>query len=178
MPFTSRGLVLRILQGGHQAGTVPGYERLTTINVLTMRQTKDFSYTEDADAQVLSMPYRGDELSMVIVLPKKIDGLTELEGKLTNDRFAGWMKKLRVDRPVEHLPAQIKMRSEFMLSGALKTMGMTSAFSQTADFSLMSKSEDLMISEVIHQAFVDVDEKGTEAAAATAVVITPNVRPD
>lgn len=147
------------------------------INVLTMRQTEDFLYTEDTDTQVLSMPYRGDELSMVVVLPKKIDGLSELEGKLTNDRFAGWMKKLQSERPVETYIPKFKMRSEFMLSGALKTMGMTSAFSETADFSLMSKSENLMISEVIHQAFVDVDEKGTEAAAATAVVIAPTSAP-
>lgn len=144
-----------------------------TINVLTMEQREDFPYTEDADVQVLSMPYRGHELSMVVVLPKKIEGLAGLEGKLTNDRFAGWMKKLRGDRPVITYLPKFKMRSQFMLSGALKSMGMTSAFSDNADFSAMSKSEDLMISEVIHQAFIDVDEKGTEAAAATAVLAMP-----
>ena len=147
------------------------------INVLTMEQREDFPYTEDADAQVLSMPYRGHELSMVVMLPKKIDGLTELEGKLTNDRFAGWMKKLRGDRPVDTYLPKFKMRSQFMLSGALKSMGMRSAFSDNADFSAMSEAEDLMISEVVHQAFVDVDEKGTEAAAATAVLIAPTSAP-
>lgn len=143
------------------------------IKVLTMEQQEGFPYTEDADAQVLSMPYRGHELSMVVVLPKKIDGLAELEGKLTNERFAGWMKELRGDRPVMTYLPKFKMRSQLMLSGALKSMGMTSAFGDNADFSAMSKSEELMISEVVHQAFVDVDEKGTEAAAATAVLIAP-----
>jgi serpin B len=75
-----------------------------------------------------------------------------------------------------YLP-KIKMRSQLMLSGALKSMGMTSAFNDNADFSAMSRSEDLMISEVIHQAFIDVDEKGTEAAAATAVLAMPTAAP-
>ena len=142
-------------------------------DVLTMQQTEDFPYTEDADVQVLSMPYRGHELSMVVILPKKVDGLAELEEKLTNDQFVGWMKNLQSDRPVETYLPKFRMRTALMLSKTLKSMGMSSAFSDNADFSAMSKSEDLKISEVIHQAFVDVDEKGTEAAAATAVVMAP-----
>jgi serpin B len=147
------------------------------VNVLTMEQTDGFPYTEDADAQVLSMPYGDHELSMVVVLPRKVDGLADLEGKLTHDRFAGWTRRLRGGRPVETYMPKFKMRSKFMLSSALKSMGMTSAFSETADFSAMSKSEDLMISEVVHQAFVDVDEEGTEAAAATAVLVAPTAAP-
>ena len=147
------------------------------INVLTMEQREDFPYMEDADTQVLSMPYRGRELSMVVVLPKKVDGLAEIEDKLTNDRFSGWMMKLKSDRPVITYLPKFKMRSKFRLSGALKTMGMTSAFNDNANFSAMSKSEALLISEVVHQAFVDVDEKGTEAAAATAVVMAPTAAP-
>lgn len=143
------------------------------IDVLTMEQQDKFLYTEDDDAQVISMPYRGNELSMVVVLPKKVAGLKELEGKLTNERFAGWMEKLRRDKPVDTYLPKFKMRSQFKLSNVLKAMGMKSAFSANADFSAMSKSEKLMISQVVHQAFVDVDEKGTEAAAATAVMIAP-----
>jgi serpin B len=144
-----------------------------TIDVLMMRQTEDFPYTEDEDVQVLSLPYRGHEMSMIVVLPKKTDGLAELEGKLTNDRFGGWMRSLRGDRPVETYLPKFQSRSQFALSQALKSLGMASAFSENADFSSMSKSESLLISEVIHQAFVDVDEQGTEAAASTAVVIAP-----
>jgi serpin B len=147
------------------------------IDVLTMEQREGFPYTEDADAQVLAMPYGGHELSMVVVLPKKVDGLAELEGKLTHDRFTDWTRRLRGGRPVETYLPKFKMRSEFMLSGTLRSMGMTSAFSDSADFSAMSKSEDLMISEVVHQAFVDVDEEGTEAAAATAVLVAPTAAP-
>ena len=143
------------------------------INVPTMQQTTVFPYTADEHAQVLSLPYRGRELSMVIVLPRRVDGLAELESTLTDEQFGGWMERLRVDRPVETYLPKFTMRSQFLLSGVLKSMGMSSAFSDQADFSAMSRSERLMISEVIHQAFVDVDEKGTEAAAATAVVIAP-----
>jgi len=71
-----------------------------------------------------------------------------------------------------YLP-KFKLRSQLGLSDALKQLGMATAFSDAADFSAMSSSEALKISEVIHQAVVDVDEKGTEAAAATAVVIMP-----
>jgi len=143
------------------------------VDVLTMQQTEDFPYTEDADVQVLSLPYRGHELSMVVILPKKVDGLAGLEEKLNHDQFAKWMKTLQSDRPVETYLPKFRMRTALMLSKALKSMGMSSAFSDDADFSAMSKSEGLKISEVIHQAFVDVDEKGTEAAAATAVVMAP-----
>lgn len=146
-------------------------------DVLTMYQQEDFPYTEDADAQVLSMPYRGHELSMVIVLPKKVDGLADVESKLSDERFTGWIKNLRGSRKVDVYLPRFKLRSEFLLSRTLKSMGMSLAFSDAADFSLVSRSESLMISEVVHQAFVDVDEEGTEAAAATAVLLAPTSAP-
>lgn len=142
-------------------------------DVFTMYQQEDFPYTEDDEAQVLSMPYRGQEMSMVIVLPKKIDGLADLEERLSEERFSGWVKNLRGKRPVDVYLPKFKLRSEFLLSKALSSMGMSLAFSDAADFSLISRNESLKISEVIHQAFVDVDEEGTEAAAATAVVLAP-----
>jgi serpin B len=164
-----------------KGATKPAPFRLTAADqtdVPTMQQTKRFPYAEDADAQVLSLPYRGRELSMVIVLPKKVDGLSDLEAQLTSERFAGWIKQQNDGLAEVYLP-KFKMRSQFLLSSALKSMGMASAFSDSADFSRMSQSEALMISEVIHQAYVDVEEKGTEAAAATAVVIAPtSARPE
>ena len=144
-----------------------------TVSVLTMHQQQDFAYTEDDDAQVLSLPYGEYELSMVVVLPKEIEGLAKLEKDLDHERFSSWIKGLRSDRPVEVYLPKFAMRSHFLLADALKELGMASAFSNQANFSGMSSGESLMISEVIHQAFVDVDEKGTEAAAATAVVLAP-----
>jgi len=142
-------------------------------NVPTMYQRATFSYAEDADAQLLSLPYRGGDLSMVVVLPKDRDGLNALEEKLTAERFAGWVESLRASGPVDVYLPKFKLRSQLRLSESLKQLGMTTAFSNAADFSRMSSSEGLSLSEVIHQAVVEVDEKGTEAAAATAVIMAP-----
>lgn len=144
-----------------------------SVDVQMMQQTEDFRYAEDPGMQVLSMPYRGYELSMVVILPKKVEGLPALERSLTNAQFLHWLEMLRSDRPVETYFPKFRMRTALMLSEILKSMGMSSAFSDAADFSAMSKSEALKISEVVHQAYVDVDEKGTEAAAATAVLMAP-----
>jgi serpin B len=142
-------------------------------NVPTMQQTEGFAYTEDDAVQVLSMPYRGHELSMLVVLPKAIDGLSDVESKLTMGQFNRWTEGLRAERPVEVYLPKFAMRSQFQLSDTLRSMGMESAFSDRADFSAMSRSETLMLTKAIHQAFVDVDEQGTEAAAATAIIAAP-----
>lgn len=168
-------------QGGWAAEFSPGatkdaaFYRMPDdkLDVPTMSQRGTFPYAEDADAQVLSLPYRGHALSMLIVLPKHRDGLATVEEKLTEERFASWVTNLRNDRPVDVFLPKFKLRSQMALGEALKQLGMATAFSADADFSAMSKSAALMISEVIHQAVVEVDEKGTEAAAATAVIMAP-----
>ena len=150
--------------------TKPALFHLTaveSVETATMYQKESFAYVEDSETQIVSMPYREHSASMVILLPKQRDGLTRLENRLTLARLNGWLEKLN-ERPVQmHLP-KFRLESQLMLADVLKTMGMTNAFSDAADFSAISKSESLMISEVIHQANVDVDEEGTEAAAATA----------
>lgn len=141
-----------------------------SIETPMMYQQQSFAYMEDEATQVVSLPYRDARLSMVIILPKERDGLPALDDRFTLDRLDGWLSKLKSDRPVQlHLP-KIKLQSQLKLADVLRSMGMKSAFRPDADFSAMSTSESLMISEVIHQAEVDVDEKGTEAAAATAVI--------
>jgi serpin B len=143
------------------------------IDVPTMRQTREFSYAENADTQVVSLPYHGGELSMVVMLPKAIDGLPQLEMTLMNERFGAWLAALRGGRPVQLDLPKFDLRSGFLLSQPLTALGMTSAFGAGADFSGISTAEGLMISEVVHQSFIEVDETGTEAAAATAVVGVP-----
>lgn len=142
------------------------------VDVPLMTQTRKFGYLESDVAQVLELPYRGHEISMVILLPKARDGLAGLEGNLTADNAQKWIESLR-PRKVELFLPKFKMTSQFALKEALSAMGMPTPFTEAADFSKLSSSENLMISEVIHKAFVDVNEKGTEAAAATAVVIVP-----
>jgi serine protease inhibitor len=141
------------------------------ISVPTMHQTHGLRYAADDDVQVLELPYARDgSLSMIILLPKQVDGLADLEKRLTAENLQTWTDELQPQRVAVWLP-KFKMTSEFSLSDALKAMGMPLAFSDQADFSGMSTQERLFISAVIHKAFVDVDEEGTEAAAATAVAV-------
>jgi serpin B len=140
-------------------------------DVAMMNQTAEFKYTETESLQVLELPYVDDELSMIILLPKKLDGLNELEETLTLEKLLKWQAKLRKREVFVSVP-RFKMTSQFGLAGVLKSMGMREAFSTRADFSGMNGKKDLFISAVIHKAYVDVNEEGTEAAAATAVTMT------
>lgn len=140
------------------------------IDVPMMNQTGEFKYMETEDFQGLELAYVDEELSMIIFLPKKFDGLGELENTLTSENLSKWMAKLRKQKVIVSVP-KFKMTSEFALGEVLKSMGMTEAFSGNADFSGMNGKRDLFISAVIHKAYVDVNEEGTEAAAATAVVV-------
>jgi serpin B len=143
-----------------------------TVKAPTMVQSESFPFVQTDDADVLEMPYKGGEASMVIILPKKKDGLPVLEKALTADKLATLLGKLGAPRKVMiHLP-KFKFTQGTSLKEPLKEMGMKKAFARGADFSGMDASGELFIGDVVHKAFVDVNEKGTEAAAATAVVMT------
>ncbi|MHC4618280.1 MAG: serpin family protein [Planctomycetota bacterium] len=140
------------------------------VNVPMMNQTSEFKYMEAPDFQALELPYIDNELSMVVLLPKGFDGLSELEEKLTIQNVSEWLSKLTKREVIVSVP-KFKMTSQFGLARVLGSMGMTDAFTPRADFSGISSNRDLFISAVIHKAYVDVNEEGTEAAAATAVAI-------
>ena len=143
-----------------------------SVTARLMEQTGDYSYAEFPDLQVLAMPYDGEDISMVVLLPRDVDGLTNLEAQLTPENLKSWMDQLRPDK-VHVLFPSFTFRSQFLLGDTLSAMGMPDAFDDLkADFSGMDGRKDLVISSVIHEAYVKVDEKGTEAAAATAVVMT------
>lgn len=156
------------------------------IQVPMMYQQYEFKYGEDENVQLLEMPYVGNELSMLIILPKKVDGLSRVEDILTIDQINLWEKKLYKQEVEVYLP-KFKTTKDFMLNDILKEMGMKRAFEEpvlddgsmnpyAADFTGISgprenKYELLYISAIFHKAFVEVNEEGTEAAAATAVVM-------
>ena len=120
---------------------------------------------------MLELPYNRNELSMVVLLPRAADGLAKLEQGLTTEKLDGWQKAVK-PVPVRVSLPRFKTEKELSLEPVLKAMGMPSAFDRgKADFSGMTSAERLMISAVLHKAFVDVNEEGTEAAAATAVVM-------
>ena len=140
-----------------------------------MQQSDHFGYGETKDLQLLDLPYAGGEMSMLVLLPKQVDGLGQIENQLTAKKLAVWTADLK-QRLVQVFLPKFKLTSQFELAETLRSMGMELAFSEQADFSRMSSAEELMLSEVIHKAFVDVSEEGTEAAAATAV-LAPTAAP-
>jgi serpin B len=142
------------------------------VSVPMMQQTHRFKYGTIEDVQILELPYgKNRDLSMVILLPKEVGGLAKAEKTLTSDKLPETLAGLR-PREVQVFLPRFKMTAQFQLKSVLESMGMTLAFSAgQADFSGISTEEQLFISAVIHKAFVDVNEEGTEAAAATAVGI-------
>ena len=142
------------------------------IEVPTMQQSHGFNYFENEKLQILEMPYIGDKLSMVVFLPKRPDGLKELEGLVAAASIKEWLSSLSMKTVHVEFP-KFKMASEFSLGNTLKFMGMADAFdNKKADFSgIVPDKTEFYISEVVHKAYVDVNEEGTEAAAATAVVM-------
>jgi serpin B len=136
-----------------------------------MNQTDRFRYLEEGSFQALELPYKGNTLGMVILLPRTPDGLEALESSLTPEKLAGWLAKLSSHRVQVSIP-KFRLTGEFDLKGSLSGLGMTDAFRPgVADFSGMTGTREIAISAVVHKAFIEVEEKGTEAAAATAVKI-------
>jgi serpin B len=152
-----------------------------------------FRYAELDEFQMLELPYAVDEpparggipapliappanspgiahLSLVILLPKETEGLKQLENSLSETALTNWLAKGAL-REVEVFLPKFKMTAQFSLAQTLAGMGMPGAFSPQADFSGMDGGRDLFISAVVHKAFVDVNEEGTEAAAATGTVM-------
>jgi len=142
-----------------------------SVEVPMMTQKRQFRYMESDNLQILELPYVGDDLAMIVLLPRKIDGLAQLEADLSMENLNMWIDHLRKRKISVFLP-KFKMISQFRLSETLASMGMPDAFGGNADFSGIDGTKDLFISAVIHKAFVDVNEEGTEAAAATAAVIS------
>jgi len=142
-----------------------------TTQVKMMHQAERFAYLEADGLQAVELPYIGNRLSMVVLLPAKVDALGELEKTLTGAKLTEWVGGLKARRVQLALP-RFTFSSQFSLSRTLQSLGMTDAFSPAAaDLSGIATVDKLFIQAVIHKAFVDVNEEGTEAAAATAVAI-------
>ncbi|MFO7743244.1 MAG: serpin family protein [Anaerolineae bacterium] len=146
------------------------------VSVPMMRQTESFGYAEGGDYQAIELPYDGHELSMVIVLPEEGE-LEAFEDSLDAERLDAILKA-RERRQVALTMPKFEFEAQFSLAQTLAALGMPQAFTPDADFSGMTGARDLFISEVVHKAFVSVDEAGTEAAAATAVVMVESAMPE
>jgi serpin B len=135
-----------------------------------MHQEGQFGYHETRGLQLLELPYRGKDLSMIVLLPKKVDGLPALEKALSVRRLAGCLKELRPIRLNVVLPS-FRLASEFQLRTCLADMGMPLAFGREADFSGIDEKGSLRLSAVLHKASIDVNEQGTEASAVTGALV-------
>jgi serpin B len=138
-----------------------------------MHLSDAFRYGENDRLQWISLPYIGDKLEMLILLPRNRDGIGQLENDLNTTNLSAWTTNMGMEQVDVALP-KFKITSQFGLADTLRSMGMEDAFNSTnADFSGMDgRLQWLYISAVLHKAYVDVYEKGTEAAAATAVVMS------
>jgi serpin B len=146
------------------------------VTVPMMKQTEVFGYTEGEGYQAVELLYDGCELSMVILLPEA--GQFEVfEEGLQAQQVDAIINDLQLTEVALTMP-KFEFDSEFSLKDTLAGMGMPIAFSDGADFSGMTGNPELFISEVVHKAFVAVDEAGTEAAAATAVIMEYSAVPE
>jgi len=158
-----------------------GAEKTVTVSMMhRMDEDAIYGYNETDTLQVLEMPYahgNGSELAMLVLLPKD-DDLTAAGDALDPEAITAIRQSL-VKQQVKVSFPKFTLNTEYSLPGTLAAMGMPTAFTDAADLSGMDGTRDLFISGVVHKAFVDVNEEGTEAAAATGVIMNPtSARPD
>jgi serpin B len=148
-----------------------------------MSQKARFGYWENDTLQVLEMPYIKKDLSMVVFLPRQKGGLPDLESILDIKILEDWISNIKPQHVKVFFP-KFKTTQNIDLKRILKTLGMTDAFTDDADFSGMELKKELYITDAVHKAYIDVDEIGTEAAAATAVsvgvtsILPPEIVPE
>ena len=140
-------------------------------DVRMMNMQTDFGYHEDKQVQVVQLPYKGDDLSMLVILPKSKDkaAMQQLVRDLSADKIKEWNKDL-VDQKVNVYLPKFRLEESYKMKELLTDMGMPKAFQKGAEFNLFEDGPPTKIDDVYHQAVVIVDEKGTEAAAATGIV--------
>jgi serpin B len=138
-----------------------------------MRRNGKFNFTEipELDSKLLELPYSGDDISLYIVLPNERQGLKSVTSKLTDfaliDKSISQLKEVEVHVTIP----KFKIETSYSLKEQLSQLGMKQVFTSSADLSGIDGRKDLEVSKVIHKAVIEVNEEGSEAAAATAIVV-------
>ncbi|XP_053457664.1 serpin B6 isoform X2 [Nycticebus coucang] len=157
------------------------------VQMMFKKSTFKITYVGEIFTQILALPYVGKELNMVIMLPDENTDLKTVEKEITYEKFMEWTRPDMMDEEeVEVFLPRFKLEENYDMETVLRSLGMNDAFEQNrADFSGMSSKRNLFLSKVVHKSFVEVNEEGTEAAAATAANmmlrcarITPQFRAD
>nr|XP_010959724.2 serpin B3-like [Camelus bactrianus] len=146
-------------------------DRSKSVQMMKEMNTFNFTSLEDMQVKILEIPYKGAELSMMLLLPNEVDGLQKLEDKLTAEKLLEWTssQNMRKSQVHLHLP-RFKVEERCDLKAILVALGVVDAFSsQDADLSGITGKHRLVVSEAVHKSFVEVNEEGTEAAAATGI---------
>lgn len=135
----------------------------------------EFNYTETEELQILEMPYKGDKISMVIILPKEND-IASVDKIISLENISKWIDNFSLTTVQVEFP-KFTFETKYLLKENLMNMGMKLPFDPSADFSGMTGNKNLYIDKVIHQAVIEVNEEGTEAAAATSVHMIETAQP-
>jgi serpin B len=135
--------------------------------------SKRWNYTsnDDLDSDLLELPYKGEDLSLVIILPRKRNGLENLKLALNSDKLNSAINELKLNAVNVYLP-KFKIQQKYELKSALSKNLILKAFSNEADLSRINGQKNLKVSKVFHQVVIEVNERGSEAAAVTSVQIT------
>ncbi|KAL5287307.1 SERPINI1.2 family protein [Megaselia abdita] len=141
------------------------------VDMMTQKSKFRFGVFEDLDATTLELPYADSNLSMLIVLPNQRTGLKDVGSKLKNKSIFEISQNM-YETEVSVMFPKFKVDYAVELTEPLKKMGMTKMFSNAAEFdNMLEQPEELKVSKVLHKAFIEVNEEGTEAAAATGVIM-------
>ncbi|MBQ2350786.1 MAG: serpin family protein [Bacteroidales bacterium] len=135
-----------------------------------MNGTQNVALSQSDDAQMMKIDYEKEKASMFIIMPKENVDIDKYISELDEQKFASLEKSMQTFKADVSMP-KFKIESRFEMKKVLMEMGIKAAFTKSADFSKMNGKSNLLIDEVIHKSFIEVSEKGTEAAAATAVVV-------
>jgi serpin B len=134
-----------------------------------MNMTENLQYYENDEYQFISKPYKSSDISFCIILPKKLFGIEEIEKKLNTDFFKVILDSTYSAKTLLSIP-KLKLESGYNLEDALKNGGLKTAFTSEADFSGITKGMPLMLSQVLHKTWIELDEEKTEAAAVTVAM--------
>lgn len=141
-----------------------------------MHNRQNYNFFKNEDLLMIELPYKDSSASMYIILPKEGADIDQFCAEMTYDKFNN-LEKQCSSKLIDLLLPKFKIDAKYKLKEQLREMGMLEAFTGRANFNKMNGRSDLMIDEVIHQSFIEIDEKGTEAAAATAVVVREKSAP-
>ena len=141
-----------------------------TAQVNFLNTASKLLYFENELFKSVEIPYKGKAASLILFIPKNINGIDNLLKTIDYNTYTEWNSEMK-EAMVKLSVPKFKIESDFELSDVLSKMGMQTAFTNKANFSGMSKKDDLKIDKVIHKATIGIDEEGTEAAAATAVIM-------